>query len=1392
MRPAGSSSSHGNSRSVNTTNPHQCGNAANNSRRGTSNNSNRGSRQNHRSNLPIEQGVIHTLLDKFGFIMCADRDKELFFHYSEFKEGHSDELNIGDEVEFRVGRAEERGGRRGGGGGAETEKWSAFDVRKLPKGTIYWEKEDEPVGKRWKGFVDQVAREDHPQRQRGGMRDQNSGGKEGVIRITDDDENKSNDKDENLEIYYTTSDYTPTRPSQNPSRLDRKDVLEFTLVTKRRTGKKYARNITLIQSERDRLREEREAKLLKDASLERGKVASIKGDFGFLRSTTRVEEVYFHISHIVPLEDANSGDDAATEGVSRGMLKEGQEVEFFVVDEAGGVAPSTGDGRGGRKGGKSVSARKIKVLPQGTVKFEHKIAVGVKGMVTDCPVASVTDPFGRRDDRRKNDRGVVGGGMNQKVGKIRLQEGIVMDNNNGEQEVITHVILPLDMYPGGTFAISRTGSEVGSWIRPGDVLLFDVVKKVIDGSCRAVPTKSLQVASPRPEEVAAAAVDKDDSSSLVKPSVRLIEPSLCGRAEGVIRSIHDNYGFIHLAERNVDAYFPLFEVFPAEIQGDLARNNPDVYHNSGALQNKGGRVHVEVGMEVSFDLSIQILSNASGGGRAGDRGRYGKQSRSSSQEKESLRARRVQILPKGTVKDKIAIAEGVKATVTKEDPKQPFVGSLQLEESLKVDSESQRHPLVVKLLDAICEGKYGEEDVNFHDVVSERDAQIFISMVNFRNDLEWSYIPENNAMGDNGNNHKLCIARKKIDGTGKEDSEQPITSTISLESAKYEASDEKEEAPLNEGNVEGMENNDVANMKTKTAAGVGGSSGDKKQECHKKKSKKAKIVKVLRFDKFSFPDMSIGPPGVGDVVTCNIFQSRRSGAMIVENITFIERKEKSSTVVSDGEDDVAATQHKSLSGFVTEVLPNRQFGFITAVDAQGSKTGEHVFFHFTEVEHPDIAQDGGLPSSLARGKKPGRSETAVIRKGDEVKFDARPGKNGKLTAFHVVILPRGTLKLATNKADNKSPSCTGYILMEPSHTSLANTPSHVVLQSGSSAAASGGGSRWDNVRDDKSASSMLGSNTKEGGVILLLSDPSHLFSPKPKVESPKKMDVTAGGESLSENNANTDASSPNGSDNAGIDAEESNSAKADKSNDNIGQGNTASIDVGMHLIYKTSSIIAARGFSAGTNNRHNDWPKRGDLVSFGKTRGTKLVKDIRVERVGAATTVKGVLTDTNKEDDTAVFALSDNDGARYDIKLTEVVSCDKSLLKDKEQVDGILHEGKIFGVCRTKDIYLASSFGRKSDGSSSSGGLKERPKLNLTVKKELQGMGGQIMAQSRMAKGPDGTNGFAPGWTTRVSPHAVKEDEPARSLSAAASEFIPNFPVIAASGFESVEDGRME
>jgi cold shock CspA family protein len=1246
------------------------------------------------SNLPIEQGVIHTLLDKFGFILCADRNIELFFHYSEYKSGHSDTLQIGDEVEFRV--SEEQ----------KTNKLAALDVRQLPKGTIYWEYEEEE-GKVFDGVVElscssSSMREDGGGGDRGGRRGGGGGkkgGGDGIIRLKKKDDDDEQQQQPMIDIYYTPSDYKPNNKKQtgahsSSSRLERKDVIQFSLVTERRTGKKYARNITLIQSERERQRLEREAKLMENATLERGKVVSTKGDFGFLRSVSRVEQVYYHVSHVVELTTDDGNDDVDNNMPS---LTEGQEVEFYVINEQGG-----GGGRGGKKGGgKSLSARKIKLLPDGTVKFEHELAQGVTGYVLECPVPEASaDPFFGGPPKKS------GGGSSTTVaamGKIRLDTPII----DTEGKEVIEVVLHPDMYPGGTFALSRTGGEVGIWIRPGDTLLFDIIQTIVDGAYRAVPTRHSQCLSLRSEDTTAA----ND-----KALIRLVQPSLCGRAEGVIRSIRDNYGFIHSAERNVDVYFPLFEVLPNEIHEDLVNNNPEVYSGSDPVQNKGGRIHVEVGMEVSFDLSLQILTNAGSGGRGGGGGRS-RQNNSAAHEKESLRGRRVQILPKGTVQEKILVASQVKATVSKDDPKQPFVGTIELEESLTVQSASLRYPLTSKLLDAISAGKYCDE-ITFHDVLSEKDLQVVTSMVKNRDDLEWLYVPVSGEDADDPHNRKLRIVRK-------------VKSNDAVESTEMAEEDVAAAAAEIEGGEGGSAN--VESSSGDAAAAI--ESAEKPNLDKKKGGKREKMVKTIRYDKYSFPDMSEGPLGVGDVVTCDIVLSRRTGALIVENIAVVERKDRSATI-SNGEDDKTSIR-KELKGFVTEVVPSRQFGFITAVDEEGSKTGDHVFFHFKSVGSDDDA------------KKAPRAD--AIRKGDEVKFDAGPGKNGKLSATNISILPRGTLKTAAKVVD-KATTCTGYILMEPSHTSLANTPSHITYNS--NGPTTEGAGRWDNVKDARSGDKKSGSSVKEEGTILLLSDPSHLFSPKPS-------------------NANGAVTQTTDAENEGENVAPADETKQDDGDRNEADDEAANSDtaLGVHVRYKTSSIAyrnPAGGPSLGG-------PKRGDLVTFSKTRGANLVKDIRVEKAGAATSLGGTLEDINLEADTAVF-VSSVDEQRYEIKLSEVVSCDKSLLQDKEKVDGILHEGRIYGVCRTKDIHLASSFSR--DRSGSSGGLKERPRLNLTVKKELKGMGGQIMAQSRMAKGPDGTNGFAKGWTTR--------------LSVFVKEFVPSIESIEASGFESNNEMQVE
>jgi len=759
----------------------------------------------------------------------------------------------------------------------------------------------------------------------------------------------------------------------------------------------------------------------------------------------------------------------------------------------------------------------------------------------------------------------------------------------------------------------------------------------------------------------------------------------------------------------------------------------------------------------------------------------------------------------------------------KEDPKQLLCGTLALEEVMKVDILKKRHPLAAQLLEEVSTGRYAgtigndrreaDQVVTMNEVLNELDAQVIIAMVDSEEklNLEWRYVSENDR--------RLCFVRRKEGKNLKVHALALATPSVFNEDTEGG----KEETPPT--NVEGKE----AEADTKNA----------RQIPTKKGKKLNTTLRSLKFKKNSFSSKdteSALPLGVGDVVTCDIYQYRQTGAFVVENIKVLERKTCSHAAA--GKEDVAtpAQKLKGLTGFVTEVLPSRQFGFIAQVDEDSAKRGKDLFFHLSQVEvglpggsdgnGANETQDGSDPlSPLGRHKIPGRSDAvgSVIRKGDEVRFNiGKSGKNGKPTATKIIILPRGTLKMAPiNNSKTDSSQMSGYILMEPSHTSFVNTPTHTIApQSGPStstgAVATGGGSRWDNVRDDAASTKNYKSESNEG-VILLLSDPSGLFSPKPKAtESPKKGVGALLGEDLAFENSGSNVAEASSTaaelNNAeGTDATSYNAVKEAKTNDDTDSTKLVPCFVaGTHLRYKTSSIMTARGFSSVANSRHNnDGPRRGDLVTFSKFRGVKLVKDIRIEKPNAATRVKGVLTDICKEKDTAVFAIYENEKeTRYDIRLTDVVSCDQALLKDKEQADGILHKGRIFGVCRMKDIYLESSFSRISCGSCGAGNRpKERPKLNLTVKKELQGMGGKIMAQSQMAKGPiSGTNGFAPGWTTRVTAYCVEDEDEAeeeeeeeeeeekeekenvvilkskeaeeqdisRSLSAAASEFVPN------------------
>ena len=119
----------------------------------------------------------------------------------------------------------------------------------------------------------------------------------------------------------------------------------------------------------------------------------------------------------------------------------------------------------------------------------------------------------------------------------------------------------------------------------------------------------------------------------------------------------------------------------------------------------------------------------------------------------------------------------------------------------------------------------------------------------------------------------------------------------------------------------------------------------------------------------------------------------------------------------------------------------------------------------------------------------------MLRKNDEVRFRTEM-KNGRPTAVDIYCLPFGTLHLAVAVSPKveRQLSCRGYVLLEPSHTTLGNTPSRMEVRAGTGSPAAGGG-RWDNVTRDKGFKSQTsGSNTKEEGVILLISDPGGAFS----------------------------------------------------------------------------------------------------------------------------------------------------------------------------------------------------------------------------------------------------------------------------------------------------------
>lgn len=1203
--------------------------------RGNDRRDNRGRGRPDRSALPLERGCISSLKDSFGFIYCADREDELFFHYSEVSGILPTDLMTDDELEFRVGESK------------NSDKLAAFEVIVLERGTIVWEVEDEP-GVRFQGIVEKPLRTD-----RGSINVN-----EGSIRMllaantaVDETGVLENAAKEAAAIAsgpvvkYTASDYGPEKGSESertfrrsdstnsqssrgPSnRLGTNDLVEFNVVTSSRNKAKYARDIKLLQSDHERQRLAMEKELIENASVEKGVVSSLKNDFGFLKSNRRREEIHFHYSQ-VELPDDGDEDDYE--------LKEGQDMEFLVITEPGG--------KGGRD---RTSARRVRFLPRGSVVFHKVIASGVTGTITRPPHASDTKY------------------TSELVGRVQLSIPLRDTDDDGNESIITEISFHPSDSPGGTFSF-REGNSVGLWVHEGDVLLFDVIKDLIEGECRVGPTKYVMPGSEEKKE--------HDT-----PCVKLISTSLAGRAEGVIQAVKDGFGFIHLAERSVDVYFRLFELMPDAMQSDIRKN-------MGVADTvNGAPLRFQVGTEVQFDLSLQGMGSR-------NRNRKGQRIQ---QEKENLKAQRMVLLPPGTICETKVIALGAKGVVTKEDPKQPYAGQIDLEKEWAPMTSEERHPLVSRLIKSFLasDETNGPKSIVFPDILAAKDDEVVANLVEFygKGSLKITHIP---VSGERDKAGRICIM-KINDG-------MEIPAGYNEEESRVDC------------------------FKTDLEETEGKSEDGARVSPTKKKGKKLiemeRPIKVIRFDKHCLVEdlRRNTPPSIGDVVTCDIIQSRRTGAVYLANVNITERSKVQSGYVAPSD---------SAIGIVTEVVAARQFGFISVHDENSTKR-ELLFFHTKSVVTAPPRRLSAKGSSAARSNSP--TCPPSIKKGDEVQFDITVGENGKKSAVNVRIVPKGSLMIPVKAAKN---ACFGIVLMEPSHTTHKNTPNRKGGKSPMRGAGSkspmrgAGASRWENV--DLEEKEVAGTDVKEEGFILLTKDPSNIFAVRSKSES---MD-------LERRAASVLSVVPSSSGHLVDTADEAEKLTAD--NELVHLDATSALC--SSLPYKTGAV-AMHGNGAASGADGTGGPRRGDLVSFVKANSGKGVRDVRVVTKAAATMQRGRLEKIviSRAVDglsvgTAKFIAATDREEEYVVDLKEVISCDPSLLKENESVEGIIHEGQIFGICRSCDLYLESKLGLSH---------KERPKLNLTVRK---GLGGTIMAQSGMAKGPDGTYGFAKGWTARVS-----------------------------------------
>jgi len=944
------------------------------------------------------RGQVVAVLENFGFIQSVDRMEDIFFHFAELVENEKDgtaaasgpPIKVGDKVEFEFKTSRDM-------------KEKAAKVRILPPGTILpWDDAvDDEEGIIYQGLIDKLPTGNSTKSHNIAEEFLKSCGT-----IVLNTENTSINRFGNETVYFTFGDYYNNNNkmknrSNNTSRrgnsgsndrgdsqLSIKDFVEFHLVRNRRTKALFARKVALIQSEKDRIAAVKEEMLLKSSTREKGVVMALRRNGGYLRSTNHDVPIYFSYEHVIlPPNDSEECDNDYT-------LREGSFVNFLVVyenvsldDDFATIGANSALNEGKSADWSTVpirlSARQVEeivpVIGKEDIKsdklltFYETIQYRVQGTVVSLPSFA---PHVSVQNLPLNDMDLRGSyGV---PGKIRLHQNIRTDCCiNGEQTSCT--IEFIEFYPedspGGYRIISsyvgnnnkeqqNSQEQDNLWVCVGDCVLLDIVCESF--TYQSKPSDILGSGSfniktlPWTRFRAHPPLLPDGKRATTLPIERFTP---AGRFEGVVLALKKEagYGFIKLMHRNVDVYFRTSDVMPTELLPD------------GVNDNFQGQL--KIGAGVSFELSVS----------------------STMQQDENLQCKRIIVLsvPNETASkaplDSLSnswyfshayhcLRKDVQALVSKRHSNGG--GTLEIcygEKGDKVveeyaprpqaqspDAEKicgmtpyERYPSVASLLDSLSAGLLPSSEIFFPWILPQIETAVIVNMVETYGATADFVDAEGNTLAEGS------VSALDWPGSGR--------IHIQVEIVKDDG--------------RAMQAEIIPELDTSTE--LTGVNVDPSVKKLIKKAKPSKPISLVRFDKSAVAVSDGYTFQEGDLVVCDVYQCRPTGNFEAYNLRLLQKAKKENKTAESIE----------CVGFVHEIMPARQFGFITWIETeQVTNTAvvkEKVFFHLNDA------------SAASSGE-------STLQKGDEVRFligNTKPKATlgTKRVAVNVERLTPGTL-----------------------------------------------------------------------------------------------------------------------------------------------------------------------------------------------------------------------------------------------------------------------------------------------------------------------------------------------------------------------------------------------